>query len=493
MDDVCLILEGTYPYVSGGVSSWVYQLVKNLRDTTFSIVFLGASRKTNKKLNYELPSNVRDFREYYLFDYRINKDQTLKPSKSDYEALAQFFILQAKGDPSSFGEILKIVGDKKSRSISMFNLAHGHKTWKILKQMYEREMKEVSFLDFFWTWRFLYLPLFSLMRIELPPARVYHAPSTGYAGVVGAMAKLTFNRPFLLTEHGIYTRERKIEISTSDWIYSEEAQELKVLDRRDHFREWWIDMFSYFSRLAYSQADEIITLYEGNRKIQIEEGADPHRTKIIPNGIDVPKTMPIFDATPRERFRIGFVGRIVPIKDVKTLIRAITIVYSRVKEIEAWMLGPTDEDEDYFEECRALVIANGLEKIVHFKGKVKLSEYYPQLDVIVLTSISEGQPLVTLEGFAYKVPCVATDVGSCKELIEGASDEDKLFGPAGIVTSVCDPGATAAAILELIQNPDKQKKMGESGRNRALKYYQSEDMLARYQELYNHYTEEVRW
>lgn len=493
MDDVCLILEGTYPYVSGGVSSWVYQLIKNLRDTTFSIVFLGASRTTNKKLHYELPSNVRDFREYYLFDYRIKKEKTRRPTRSDFEKLAKFFILQSKGDPSSFHEILDIIGNKDTRSISLFDLAHGRQAWNVLREIYDRDMKGVSFLDFFWTWRFLYLPFFSLIRIDLPPARLYHAPSTGYAGVVGSMAKIVYNRPFLLTEHGIYTRERKIEISTSDWIYSEEARELKVLNRRDHFREWWIDMFSYFSRLAYSQADEIITLYEGNRKIQIEEGADPYRTRIIPNGIDVPKTIPEKNADEKRKFRIGFVGRIVPIKDVKTLIRAITIAYSKEKEIEAWMLGPTDEDEEYFEECKALVTANGLQDVVHFKGKVKLNEYYPQLDVIVLTSISEGQPLVTLEGFGFKVPCIATDVGSCRELIEGVSDEDKLFGPAGIVTSVCDPGATATALLELIRDPEKRVRMGEAGRNRALKYYQSEDMLARYQELYSHYTEEVRW
>ena len=75
MQDVCLLLEGTYPYVAGGVSSWVYDLVKRMQDISFSIVYLGAHRPGSKKMHYELPENVVDFRELYLFDYRVDPEQ----------------------------------------------------------------------------------------------------------------------------------------------------------------------------------------------------------------------------------------------------------------------------------------------------------------------------------------------------------------------------------------------------------------------------------
>ena len=66
MTDVCLLLEGTYPYVAGGVSSWVHDLIRSLDDVTFSIIYLGAHRPGTKKMHYKLPHNVHDFQEYYL-------------------------------------------------------------------------------------------------------------------------------------------------------------------------------------------------------------------------------------------------------------------------------------------------------------------------------------------------------------------------------------------------------------------------------------------
>ena len=66
-----------------------------------------------------------------------------------------------------------------------------------------------------------------------------------------------------------------------------------------------------------------------------------------------------------------------------------------------------------------------------FLGFQKPDEIFPKLGLTVLTSISEALPLVMLESFASGVPVVATDVGSCRELIEGRLPEDRALGPAG--------------------------------------------------------------
>ena len=167
-----------------------------------------------------------------------------------------------KGDHTLFGDLLQAVGMDGSK-ISLYDLVHSKDAWEGLLRMYEAESEEHSFLDFFWTWRFVYLPFFSLLRLTLPVARVYHWVSTGYAGVLGAMAKVLYERPFVLTEHGIYTRERKIDISQAEWIYSETAAEIKVVEGTDFFKDWWKTLFSAFSLLAYDSADRIITLYGG--------------------------------------------------------------------------------------------------------------------------------------------------------------------------------------------------------------------------------------
>jgi hypothetical protein len=57
-----------------------------------------------------------------------------------------------------------------------------------------------SFIDFFWTWRFSHLPLFRLVDAVIPRAAVYHSISTGYAGLLAALAKLRTGSPLLITE-----------------------------------------------------------------------------------------------------------------------------------------------------------------------------------------------------------------------------------------------------------------------------------------------------
>jgi len=493
MDDVCLFLEGTYPYVAGGVSTWVYNLINRLRDVTFSIVYLGAHRHAAKKLHYEIPPNVRDFREYYIFDYAAHRERKRRPRPRDFEVIGEFILKMRRGDLSMFGEVSRVMGDPKTRSVDLFDLIHSRQGWDLLRELYRKEETEVSFIDYFWSWRFLYMPLFSLLRAEIPPARVYHSVSTGYAGMMGALGKLRHRRPYLITEHGIYTRERKIDISTSDWIYSPDAEELKVTERRDFFREWWISLFEGLSRLAYEQADQIITLFEGNRRVQIEEGADPEKTSVIPNGIDIPAAGRNTGGRDPARPRIGFVGRVVPIKDVKTFIRACKIIHFEIPEAEIYVLGPTDEDEDYFKECRLLAQMSGLENVLKFEGKVRVSDYYPKLDVLVLTSISEGQPLAVLEGYGYGIPAVATDVGSCSEIICGQNDEDRLLGPSGIITPICDAGATARGVLQILKNPGLREQMAGAGRRRVKKYYELNELLGKYQDLYSYYMERVCW
>jgi len=492
--DVCLLLEGTYPYVAGGVSTWVYDLIRKLPDVTFSIVFLGPHRMAYRRLHYEIPDNVVEFREYFLFDYQVTKEKLPKPTEEDYEVVYNFLMDVKKGKTDSFEQILNLIGNPNTRKINLHDLVHDELGWRLVERMYQAEKNEVSFVDFFWTWRFLYLPFFSLLRINMPKAHIYHAVSTGYAGALGALAKINTKRPYILTEHGIYTRERKIEISKADWIYSESANEIKVVEGKDFFRQWWIQLFSFLSNLSYQWSDEIITLHEGNRKVQIEEGAPAEKIKIIPNGFDLTRLRAADPVSkPVGKKRIGLVGRVVPIKDIKTFIKACRRIADEIKDVEILIMGPTDEDEEYYHECLFLTEMEGLQHEVHFTGKVKVSDYYPTLDVMVLTSISESQPIVILEAMANGVPCVSTDVGACRELLYGRTPDDQLLGQSGIVTPICDPDETAQAVIDLIKNPTQYEQMSTCGKQRIIKYYQMDDLIANYQVLYSQYSNELDW
>ena len=103
-----------------------------------------------------------------------------------------------------------------------------------------------------------------------------------------------------------------------------------------------------------------------------------------------------------------------------------------------------------------------------------------------LSSISEGMPLVILEGFAAGVPCVATDVGSCRDLIEGAiNDEDRAIGAAGAVVGIANPGALAREYVRLLTFENGLwKKAQESARKRVKRFYEQSMFLKEYAKIY---------
>ena len=298
---------------------------------------------------------------------------------------------------------------------------HGEETFALLRhELYERLSPGAPFMDFFWHFRSMHLPLLRLLAAKCPDAGVYHAVSTGYAGLVGAIASKRTGRPLVVTEHGLYAREREMELSRARWIHDLESHQPSPL------RRFWSHYFRMLSKIAYHRASRLVTLSEANRAKQVADGADPKKTMVVPNGVSWPSP----PATPivkrdRQRLRVGFVGRVVPIKDVITLIRAIGIARDRIA-LEAWIVGPEDEDPTYAARCHALAKALSLDVELKFMGSQPVAQIYPELDVVVLTSLSEGQPLVILEAYAHGVPVIATDVGACRELIEGGDALDNM-------------------------------------------------------------------
>jgi glycosyltransferase involved in cell wall biosynthesis len=324
------------------------------------------------------------------------------------------------------------------------------------------------------------------MICELPKAEIYHPVATGYAGLLAARAKIEHGSSVLLTEHGIYTNERRIEIAMANWLYEIPREGLKVDSARLDLKQLWVDLFTSYSRTCYQACEKIITLYEGNQVLQLEEGADPEKLEIIPNGIDFDRYSAVerdsnnLDGVPT----VALIGRVVPIKDVKTFIRACGMLRDRVPELRVLVMGPTEEDPDYFRECQEIVTLMGLDDCLEFTGKVRLEEYLGQIDVMALTSISEAQPLVILEAGAAGIPSVATDVGACREMIYGRSSEKPALGPAGSVTSLSNPQETAEALHKLLADRDYYASCCNAIRSRVERYYNKVDLDQTYHELY---------
>lgn len=483
MIDVMFILEGTYPFVAGGVSSWVHALISGMPDINFGIIYLSEAYK-KRPYKYELPPNVKCLLEVSVFDLvSLPPDKGADPKES-WRAFADLANGLERGVVDNFEDIYQYLGFGGKRGATVAELGTSRRSWETLTQLYDLQASRTSFIDFFWTWRGALASFLQLMLVRPIPARCYHTVSTGWAGLVGTNMRRTNKRPLLLTEHGIYTNERKIEILQAEWLG---AQDAKLSLRQDlgFLRKFWINMFLALGKIAYDHSDHIFSLYGGNKELQVEYGADPATIDIVPNGVRIKgleATRP--PLAKRDIPRVGFIGRIVPIKDVKTLLLAFRQVVASLPEAKLEIMGPTEEDPEYFEECRTLVNLLDLSRNVTFHGRVQVAEWYPKIDIQVLTSISEGQPLVILEGYCSGLPCVATDVGSCRELIEGRTDEDKALGSAGRITGVGNPDATAAAILEILTNPELHASMCRAAHERVRRYYDHDDMVKTYRQIY---------
>lgn len=503
--DVCLVLEGTYPYVQGGVSSWVHQIVTELSDVTFALFYLGSTRTQAQQKRYTPPPNVISLTEVFLFEPLPGEEMIPSPinaaAKANvYAALRAFYFCENEDEritaiwtALAALDAIEAAGGK----FTFGNLMEDDEAWDLLTELCAKFAPNDSFIDFFWAVRFVHLPVWTALRARrlLPPAKMYHSVSTGYAGLLGAVAARRAGAPYLITEHGIYTKERIAEISQATWIHDPTSRYFDVGEGIGVFKQFWINLFMLLGRVSYDGAQRIVSLFEGNTHLQIEFGAEARRLEVIPNGIDVTK----FDAALKQRTTrlqqglgaeivVGFIGRVVPIKDVKTLIRAARTVVAREPRAVFHIIGPTEEDADYFEECRQMVALMGLEKKVLFLGPKNVREILSGLDVCLLTSISEGLPLIILEAFAAGVPCVATDVGACRELIFGRTADDKALGRAGLLTNICSPLDTADAVLKVIASAETLLAMGQAGRKRAETHYRQTDIMAKYRQFYTQHS-----
>ncbi|MFQ9395852.1 MAG: GT4 family glycosyltransferase PelF [Lachnospiraceae bacterium] len=203
---------------------------------------------------------------------------------------------------------------------------------------------------------------------------------------------------------------------------------------------------------------------------------------MTPNGIKVDTFEGIPGKSEEEEAYInaGAVLRVTPIKDVKTMIQAFAFAKKSVPKLKLWIMGPTDEDEAYAQECFDLVKALGVED-VEFTGRVNVKDYLGKMDFTLLTSISEGQPLTILESYAAHKPVIATDVGNCRELIYGNDDG---FGSAGILTHIMNIEEIAQAMITMTEDQEERERMGEAGYKRVNAFYRIEQMKDVYREIY---------
>jgi glycosyltransferase involved in cell wall biosynthesis len=163
-------------------------------------------------------------------------------------------------------------------------------------------------------------------------------------------------------------------------------------------------------------------------------------------------------------------ARMVPDKDHDTLIEAFRLTVREHPEAELWLVGDGPRLEEVRDLCRRLLPPD---RVRFLPPREDLRPLLHQASLLVLSSRTEALPNVVLEAMAAGLPVVATRVGGVPELVRP--------GRTGWLVDPGDAPGLAAALCQVLGDPDTRQAMGRAGRLRALQEFSLETMTQRYE------------
>jgi glycosyltransferase involved in cell wall biosynthesis len=170
---------------------------------------------------------------------------------------------------------------------------------------------------------------------------------------------------------------------------------------------------------------------------------------------------------------IGSVGRLVPIKDIPTLLRAMKSVGASHLDASLLVIGDGPERPRLELEAYRL----GVSSKVRFLGfRRDLERVYADIDVAVNCSVNEGTPVALIEAMSAGVPVVATSVGGTPDLL--------LNGLLGRLVPSVDPSRLSEAICEVVRDKKTAQKTATKAQSHVIERFRSERLLADLDRLY---------
>jgi glycosyltransferase involved in cell wall biosynthesis len=286
------------------------------------------------------------------------------------------------------------------------------------------------------------------------------------------IARIERGTPLLVTEHGVYLRERYLAVSTT---------RLPIAQRR-----FLLAFAELTAAVTYAHADLISPVCLWNARWERRLGARSEQIVPIVNGVDVeaftPRDKPV-TSPGYARPTVVAAARIFPLKDIETMIRAASVTRQTIPDVLFLLYGSLTADKPYVERCRELVAELGLTDTFVFAGLAPdPTEIFNQGDIGVLSSVSEAFPYTVLEALACGRPVAATDVGGVSEMLDGW----------GILVPPRDGEALGRACATLLADPLERARIGRRGRERVLARFRSSMVVERYAGLYHQLSEEGR-
>ncbi|RZJ67356.1 MAG: DUF3492 domain-containing protein [Flavobacterium sp.] len=483
--NVLLILEGTYPYNGGGVSTWAHMLCNDVSNSNYTLYSINADFETKSK--YELSENVAGVVQVPLWS-PLEPQEMISYGKKFYKFVERKENTLDNDIDTIFlpiferliNAIYAQVPDSEDMDDVVFDM------WRYFqKHDYKKTMRSKQVWDMFcymmsdiisadgdieatlydltvamrWIYRFL-IPL----SIDVPKADLSHLTLSGFPVIPALVLKYKYGTPMIVTEHGVFIRERLIAINSSEYSF--------------FLKQMLIKFSEAITSLVYYKADRILSVNKFNMTWEKMYGADPKKIDVIYNGIDhklfVPKKKPEhLTMTPT----VVAAARIFELKDIITMIKSCSVVKGAIPNVKYLVYGDNNAVPEYTAECNKLIKELGLEENFILAGyHAKPHELFCEGDISILTSISEGFPYTVLESMSCGIPVVATDVGGVTEALDNS---------CGFICKPKDYVEIGNAVVTLLQNEEMRRGMGINARKKVIENFTIGKFISEYEQVYD--------
>jgi glycosyltransferase involved in cell wall biosynthesis len=260
--------------------------------------------------------------------------------------------------------------------------------------------------------------------------------SYGLLGIAG------MGFPTVATIHHPITVDRKTE------LFAEVGLLRKMKVRR------WYAFLAMQKRVARRISHIITVSHSSQRDISSEFRIDPLRFRVVPNGINTDDFYPL-EGVKRADHRILVTNSAdTPLKGLRYLLEAVASI-RKEREISVIVIGEPKKDGVIENLAREMALGETIE----FTGRIDrkaFARYYAEATMAVIPSLYEGFGMPAGEAMACGVPVISTTGGALPEVV----------GNAGILVPPADSEALRQAIVSLLDDPERRKRLGEEGMTR---------------------------
>jgi glycosyltransferase involved in cell wall biosynthesis len=467
---IALVTEGTYPVLTGGVSTWCDQLLRGLPEHEWVVVALTATG--TEQSVWPIPETVSRVVMHAMWGPQpapvrwLRRGTEIRRTLREALDLLWDAALAPDGDDAVEQATLALrTLVETSTDVRLDALLASEGSAAALLAAWRRHCPELDPLTVAEavTAAGILDRMLAVMDAPVGPVDAVHAAGNGAPSLVALACHWRQGVPILVSEHGVFLRERYLALAEAGYSWAE-RRALTAVTRR-------------ICEVVYRTARFVLPVSDFNRRWVLRLGAEDSRVVTIRNGVE-PEQYELLEHEPAEP-TLSWVGRIDPLKDLHTLVRAFATVRTEIPAARLRLFGPVPEgNEAYRDSVVELVEELGLTGSVSFEGRTEGSRpAFAAGSVVVLSSISEGLPFTVIEAMMCGRATVSTDVGGVVECL----DADQQ---AGVVVPSRNPEAFARACIELLQNSGRRAAMGVAARRHALSMATLSRALGAYRTAY---------